>query len=48
MALIELTEEKKKLLKARMAEMGNQGKSLRQIARMALKEFNVKLYDDRK
>lgn len=48
MALNELSEEKKKLLQGRILLMTSKGKSLRQVARMALKEFNVKLYDDRK
>jgi hypothetical protein len=48
MALNELSEEKKSLLKAKMLEMTKAGKSLRQVARVVLKEFNVKLYDDRK
>lgn len=48
MALSELSEGKKASLKERIAEMTERGNSIRQIARMALKEFNVKLFDDRK
>jgi intein-encoded DNA endonuclease-like protein len=46
MALVELSEPKRKLLKARIIELNKSGKSLRQIARIILKEFNVKLFND--
>lgn len=43
MALEELSEAKRKALRASIPKMTNEGKTVRQVARMALKKFNVKL-----
>jgi hypothetical protein len=43
MALEELSEAKRKALRAEIFKMTQAGKSVRQVARMALKKFNVKL-----
>lgn len=43
MALEELSEAKRKALRASILKMTNEGKTVRQVARMALKKFNVKL-----
>lgn len=48
MALNEISEAKKLQLKGRIVELSREGKSIRQVARVILKEFNVKLFDDRK
>lgn len=40
---IRLTQEKKNALIKEMGKMAKLGKSKRQIARMALKKFNVRL-----
>jgi hypothetical protein len=43
MALEEITVDKQRALRERIISMSNEGKSVRKIARMALKGFNVKL-----
>jgi superfamily II helicase len=46
MALEELSEAKRKRLKDRIIELNKSGKNIRQISRIILKEFNVKLFND--